>query len=79
MSRPQIISLTPGKEDAIKRAQRQANETKQAHGVWEHVGLYGRPEGDVAARHVFKTQSFDKPDPPEEWALVAAVDPEEQS
>jgi hypothetical protein len=76
LNRQLIISLTPGKDDAIARAQRQANETVKTHGVWEHVGLYGGVHGDIPARHVFKTQPFDKPDPPDVWALIAAVDPE---
>lgn len=71
-----IISLTPGIDDAIKRAQRQANHTNEPYGVWEHVGLYGHQSGDISARHTFKTQAFSRPDPENMWALVACVDPE---
>lgn len=70
-----IISLTPGIEDAKARAQRLANERNEAHGVWEHVGLYGLPSGDIPARHTFKVEPFSKPEPGAEWALVACADP----
>ncbi len=71
-----IISLTPGMNDAIQRAQRQANASKEPFGVWEHVGLYGYPGGDIPARHTFKTQAFSQSDPGNIWALVACVDPD---
>jgi hypothetical protein len=74
-----IISWTPGKDESIWRAQQQANRLGESYGVWEHVGLYGQIEGDIEARHTFKTQPLGKPDPPEVWALVACVDPEVKS
>lgn len=76
MERLTIISLTPGLTEAVNRAQRIANETGNAHGVWEHVGSYGLPTGDVPARHTFRVVSFNRPDMPNDWALVACVDPE---
>ena len=74
--RQMAMAFAPGIEAAQARAQRLANEKQDAQGVWEHVGCYGRPEGDIEARHTFKVQSLNKPDPPAEWALVACVDPE---
>ena len=75
--RQTIISFTPGLKEAHARAQRLANDKQDAQGVWEHVGRYGYPEGDIPARHSFKVQSLNRPDPDtKEWALVACVDPE---
>jgi len=76
MTRHVIISLTPGRADAITRAQRQANEYRESYGVWEHVGLYGQLGGDIPRRNVFKTHALSRPDPPDVWALIACVDPE---
>lgn len=64
------------REAAAHRAQQLANERQEAFGVWVHVGCYGRPGGDIPARHDFKVQTFNKPDPADEWVLVACVDPE---
>lgn len=75
--RQTVLSVAPGLDDAVKRAQRQADEKHEAYGVWEHVGLYGYECGDIPARHTFRTQSFNRPDPSNEWALVACVDPTE--
>ena len=76
MTRDVIISLTPGKTDAIARAQRQANEHREPYGVWEHVGLYGQLGGDTPRRNALKTQPLSRPDPSDDWALIACVDPE---
>lgn len=64
------------KDAVLQFAQRQANKTREAFGVWEHVGQYGHAWGDIPARHTFKAQSFNRPDPDASWALVACVDPE---
>jgi hypothetical protein len=72
----QRMTLPASLEDMVKLAQRRANDTKEAHGVWEHVGLYGYASGDIPARHTFRTQSFNRPEPDNAWALVACVDPE---
>lgn len=63
-------------EEALQRAQRLANDKHDAHGVWEHVGSFGYPSGDIPARHTFKVQSLNKPDPTDDWVLVATCDPE---
>lgn len=63
-------------EEAVRRAQLLANEKETAHGVWEHVGRYGDPSGDIPARHTFKVQSLNRPDPDSAWALVATCDPD---
>ena len=80
MTRQLIISLTPGIKEAIARAQRMANDKNEAQGVWEHVGCYGYPSGDIPARHTFKVIALSKPDPDTKvWALVATADPGEWS
>jgi hypothetical protein len=66
-----------GKQVAMQSAQRRANLEKRPFGVWEHVGLYGKPEGDTPARHSFRVQPLEFQDPPDDWTMVAAVDPEE--
>lgn len=65
------------REMATRRAQLKANETGEAWGVWQHVGLYGHRDGDIAATHDFKAQSLNRPDPPDTWALVSCVDPDQ--
>ena len=72
-----IISFTPGLDAALARARRLATDRQEAMGVWEHVGLYGQLGGDTPSTHAFKVQPLARPDPPDVWALVACVDPEQ--
>jgi hypothetical protein len=74
-----IISFTPGIEATVRRAQRMANLKGEPYGVWEHVGLYGHPSGDIRGQHTFKILAFSRPDPEDVYALVACVDPEPSS
>jgi hypothetical protein len=76
MTHDYTMLLLQPREAAMARAQQQANAKREAFGVWEHVGQYGLPAGDLAARHTFTTRPFSKPDPADDWALVACVDPE---
>ena len=62
--------------EAVAAAQRLANRSAEPWGVWEHVGDYGRPSGDIAARHTFLLRRLSTPDPASDYALVACVDPE---
>lgn len=67
-------------ENAVLQfAQRQANKHNEPYGVWEHVGDYGKPSGDIAARHTFKAQALSRPDPDDQWAMLAIVDPMESN
>lgn len=67
----------PNKEQAFQLAQLRANSTSKPCGVWEHVGDYGRPGGDIEARHTFSVRSLDLPDLPRDWALIGTADPDE--
>jgi len=64
------------KRAALYRAQALANENASAYGVWEHVGCYGRAGGDIRATHQLRVLSLNRPDPTDDWALVAMADPE---
>jgi hypothetical protein len=70
------LTQSLSKDAAAQRAQQLANSHHEAYGVWEHVGLYGHPWGDIEARHTFRVQSFNRVDPDSAWALVVCVDPE---
>lgn len=59
-----------------QQAQERANKTGKPMGVWEHVGDYGKPSGDIPARHTFSVRPLDAKDPDPDWALVATADPE---
>lgn len=64
------------KEAAYELAQKRANATRKPFGVWEHVGDYGRPGGDIPARHTYMVRPLDQPDPVRDWALIGTADPE---
>ena len=69
------MSYPFGRESVEAFAKRQAAKHGEPYGIWEHVGLYGQPTGDIEARHTFKAVALSKPDPSGEWALVSTVDP----
>lgn len=62
------------KDIAYARAQRKANETRTKHEVWEHVGDYGRPTGDIPARHVYRVLPSGA-EPGDGWAMIAIAEP----
>ena len=65
------------KADALALGQKRADSLKEPVGIYEHVGDYGRPGGDIPGLHVYKVVPFSRPDPPREWALIACADPTE--
>lgn len=67
---------TQGRAGAFTRAQKLATMRQCPMGVWEHVGSYGHPSGDVPARGTYTVRPLDSHDPGAVWALVGTVDPE---
>lgn len=61
--------------EALAAAQARANSTGRDLEVWEHVGDYGNPTGDIPARHTFTIQ-LTQVDKPNDWAMIAIVRPE---
>jgi hypothetical protein len=62
------------KETAMDRAQRRADHEGEKFEVWEHVGDYGRPGGDIPARHTFRVLPFES-EPGDGWAMIAIAEP----
>lgn len=60
-------------------AQKLADNSQTPYGVWEHVGVYGRPNGDLLAQHTFMVRDLRRPDPHPCWALVECADPKEKT
>lgn len=63
-------------EQAMQTAQACANRSAKPMGIWEHVGDFGHPAGDIPARGSFMVRALDLHDPPRGWALVGTADPE---
>lgn len=61
--------------EALLLGQQRADSLGEPVGIYEHVGDYGRPEGDIPGRHDYKVVQFSRPDPASEWALIASADP----
>ena len=71
--RQPLRSPTPGKSEAIARAQPEANTTNASYIVWEHVV---RHETDIPARHTFIILPLVASDPTGgAWEPVAYVHP----
>lgn len=68
---------TQGRAGAETRARKLADTHQTPMGIWEHVGDYGDPSGDIPARGTFTVRPLSRPDPGREWALIATVDPGE--
>jgi hypothetical protein len=68
------------KAEAYTLAQRRANATRERFEVFEHVGDYGRPGGDIEAQHTYRVvrAGIEKDSLVERgvWALVAIAEPE---
>lgn len=64
------------KEEAFAVAQQRANDTRRRFDVYEHVGDYGRPGGDIEATHDYMVRSSTLPPPASTWAFIATADPQ---
>lgn len=60
--------------DALAKAQALADRIQRAVDVYQHVGLYGQPGGDIEARHHFRLR-WGKTTLGDDFALVAIAHP----
>lgn len=63
------------KAEALKLAQELADLRRRTYEVYEHVGHYGRPGGDIEATHEYRVVPGDRDTGRLTWALVAVIEP----